>query len=105
MKEDRERATMSQRISAFYRQSGGPRNPQIQRILEEHLLYGRDHGIPGKKEDINDVLREVFLNDHSTRPLVIGLLRMRAALKEQWEAYLNALRHEDRRKVEELEKL
>ncbi|UOE75812.1 hypothetical protein [Parageobacillus thermoglucosidasius] len=105
MKEEHEKMTMSQRIAAFYRQSGGPGNPQISRILEEHLLYGKDHGVPGKKEDIKDVFTEVFLNDHSTQPLVMGLLRVRMALKEQWETYLNALRINVKQKVEELEKL
>jgi hypothetical protein len=105
MNNEHEKLTMSERIAAFYRQSGGPGNPQINRILEEHLLHGKDHGIPGKKEDIKDAFTEVFLNDHSTQPLVMGFLKMRMALKEQWEAYLSALRHDVKQKVEELEKL
>lgn len=102
MSEEQENLTMSQRIDTFYRQSGGPGNPEIQRILEEHLKNGKDHGIPGRKEEIKDAFTEVFLNDHSTQPIVMGALRMKFALKDQWEAYLNAQRPDVDQIVEKL---
>jgi hypothetical protein len=58
-----ESLTMSQRIEAFYRQSGGPNNPDIERLLEKHLLYGKDHGIPGYKETIEDAFIDTVVND------------------------------------------
>lgn len=90
MIEEHEKLTMSQRIDAFYRQSGGPGNPEIARILEEHLINGKDHGARGKKEEMKDVFTEVFLGDHSTQPLVLWMMRMRYSIKEQWEAFLNS---------------
>lgn len=102
MSEEQEKMTMSQRIDYFYRQSGGPDNPQIKKILDEHLINGKDHGVRGRKEEVKDAFTEVFLNDHSTRPLVLGLLRMRYALKDQWQAYLDAQRPDVKQVVEEL---
>jgi len=92
MCDEQEQMTMSKRIEAFYRQSGGPGSPTIRRLLERHLLYGKDHGLPGKKEEFEDVIRDVFLQDHSTRPLAIALFKLKAALKQEWDAYLEALR-------------
>ncbi|NNV06028.1 hypothetical protein [Geobacillus sp. C56-T2] len=92
MRDEHEEWTMSQRIEAFYRQSGGPGSPVIRRLLERHLLYGKDHGIPGKREEFADAFREVFLHDHSTRSLVLGLFKLKTALQEEWNAYLEALR-------------
>ncbi|MFO7263286.1 MAG: hypothetical protein A6D91_04310 [Bacillaceae bacterium G1] len=82
---------MTRRIEAFYRQSGGPGNPLIDRLLEEHLLYGKDHGVRGRKEEIKDAFIEVFLNDHSTRPIVLALMKFGHQLRKEWQAYLNAL--------------
>lgn len=90
--EEQENLTMSQRIDAFYRQSGGPNSPEIQRILDEHLKNGKDHGIPGRREELKDAFTEVLINDHSTRPIVMSLLQMGTALKDQWEVYLDAKR-------------
>ncbi|AMV11956.1 hypothetical protein GS3922_02375 [Geobacillus subterraneus] len=90
--DEQEQLTMSKRIEAFYRQSGGPGNPTIRRLLERHLLYGKDHGIPGKREEFTDAFREVFLQDHSTRSLVLGLFKLKAAFQDEWNAYLDALR-------------
>lgn len=87
---EQENLTMKQRIDAFYRQSGGPGAPEIKRILDEHLLYGKDHGIRGKKEDVRDAFTEVFLSDRSTQPIVLGLMKLRNAIKHEWERYLNA---------------
>ncbi|OQP06524.1 hypothetical protein B1690_08430 [Geobacillus sp. 46C-IIa] len=92
MHDEQEQLTMSKRIEAFYRQSGGPGSPTIRRLLDRHLLYGKDHGLPGKKEEFEDVIRDVFLQDHSTRPLVIGLFKLKATLKQEWDAYLDAVR-------------
>ncbi|QIZ68668.1 hypothetical protein [Geobacillus subterraneus] len=92
MRDEQELLTMSQRIEAFYRQSGGPRSPVIRRLLERHLLYGKDHGIPGKREEFTDAFRDVFLQDHSTRALVLGLFKLKTAFQEEWNAYLDALR-------------
>lgn len=85
-----ENLTMKQRIDAFYRQSGGPGNPEIARILEEHLIYGKDHGIRGKKEDIRDAFTEVFLSDRSTQPIVLGLIKLKNLIKREWDRYLEA---------------
>ncbi|QQK74599.1 hypothetical protein HUG15_02600 [Salicibibacter cibarius] len=90
MSEKNENMSMQERIDYFYRQSGGPGNPEIERILKDHLLNGKDHGIPGQKEEPKDAFTEVFLSDHSTQPIVMGFMKMRFAMKEQWEAYLNA---------------
>lgn len=89
MGEAHESMTMNQRIEAFYRQSGGPGNPEIDRILEKHLMNGKDHGVPGQKETIKDAFAEVFLDDRSTRGIALGLLRMEYHMKDQWEAFLN----------------
>lgn len=90
MSEEHEDLTMKQRIDAFYRQSGGPGSPEIARILDEHLLYGKDHGVRGKKEDVRDAFTEVFLSDRSTQPVVLGLMKLRNAVRQEWERYLEA---------------
>ena len=64
-RDEQERLTMQQRIDAFYRQSGGPNNPEIKKILEKHLLYGKDHGMPGYKETIEDAFIDTVVNDPS----------------------------------------
>ncbi|AGT33107.1 hypothetical protein M493_14340 [Geobacillus genomosp. 3] len=92
MCDEQEQLTMSKRIEAFYRQSGGPGSPIIRRLLDRHLLYGKDHGLPGKREEFEDAFREVFLQDHSTRSLVLGLFKLKSTLKHEWDAYLEALK-------------
>ncbi|MFC4767413.1 hypothetical protein [Effusibacillus consociatus] len=62
--------TMEERIQAFYKQSGGPGNPDIERILEQHLLNGKDHGVKGKKETIMDALCDAFIEDKSTSLII-----------------------------------
>ncbi|WP_047154032.1 hypothetical protein [Aneurinibacillus tyrosinisolvens] len=62
--------TMEERIQAFYKQSGGPGNPDIERILEHHLLYGKDHGMKGKKETVQDALRDALTEDKSTSLII-----------------------------------
>jgi len=86
-----EEMLMTRRIEEFYRQSGGPGNPLIDKLLEEHLLYGKDHGVRGRKEEIKDAFMEVFLSDHSTRPLVLSLMKWGQQLRKEWNDYLNAL--------------
>lgn len=61
--EKEERLTMQQRIDAFFAQSGGPHNPQIKRVLEDHLLYGKDHGVKGRKETVVDALMQTVAGD------------------------------------------
>lgn len=104
MSEQNEQLTMRQRIDAFYRQSGGPGNPEITKILDKHLTYGKDHGIPGRKETIKDAFSEVFLKDRSTQPLVLGLLKMQQSLKKEWERYLDAQRPNTENLLQELKR-
>ena len=61
--------SMEERIQAFYRQSGGPNNPDIEKILSHHLKYGKDHGTPGVIETVKDAIRAVFLEDKSLKVL------------------------------------
>ncbi|CAM3843354.1 hypothetical protein ALPO108162_08565 [Alicyclobacillus pomorum] len=72
-----EALTMSQRIEAFYRQSGGPNNPDIDRLLEKHLLYGKDHGMPGYKETIEDAFIDTVVNDPALLILFQRFQRLR----------------------------
>lgn len=102
MSEEQEQLTMQQRIQAFYQQSGGPGNPEIDRIIEEHLKYGKDHGVKGKKETITDAFTEVFLNDRSTKPIVLGLMRLQMNFKKEWERYLDSQQPDTERLIEEL---
>lgn len=104
MSDEQENLTMRQRIDAFYRQSGGPGNPEIARILDKHLLYGKDHGIPGKKETIKDAFTEVFLSDRSTQPIVLGLMKIGQNLRKEWERYLDAQRPDTEQLIEQLKR-
>ncbi|HEX7065136.1 MAG TPA: hypothetical protein VF199_08745 [Bacillales bacterium] len=104
MTEEQEKLTMNQRIEAFYRQSGGPMNPEIGKILEDHLMNGKDHGVPGKKETIKDAFAEVFLDDHSTKGIALGFLRLSYNMKNQWEAFLNSRSLDAEQIVEALKK-
>ncbi|MBE3552017.1 MAG: hypothetical protein IMX06_04020 [Kyrpidia tusciae] len=74
--------TMEQRIEAFYRQSGGPHNPQIQKLLQKHLLYGKDHGMPGYKESFEDAILDVVVNDPSLLLLFERFQRWRSGRKD-----------------------
>lgn len=104
MRDDQENLTMQQRIQAFYQQSGGPGNPEIARILEEHLKFGKDHGIPGKKEDIRDAFTEVFLSDRSTKPIVMGLIKLKNSLKKEWDRFLDSQRPNTDEIIEKLKR-
>jgi hypothetical protein len=88
--EEQEKMTMNQRIKAFYQQSGGPSSPEINKILEEHLRNGKDHGVKGRKETINDAFIDVFLGDHSTQGIAIGFMKLGNMMKNQWDAFLNS---------------
>lgn len=92
MSNEQEQLTMKKRIDAFYRQSGGPGNPEIAKILDEHLKYGKDHGVKGRIENIKDAFAEVFLNDRSMKPVVMGLMKLQMNLKKEWERYLDVQR-------------
>jgi hypothetical protein len=84
--EDSEEAlTMQQRIQAFYRQSGGPGVPEIQKFFEHHLRYGTDHGVPGHKETLEDVFSSVVRNDKSLMTLFQLYNRWQADREEKEE--------------------
>lgn len=72
-----EAATMEERIQAFFRQSGGPNNPDIEKILERHLLYGKDHGMKGQKETFQDAIRDALVDDKSTSMVLDWLAERR----------------------------
>jgi hypothetical protein len=55
--------TLQQRMEAFYRQSGGPNNPDVQRILNHHLLYGKDHGRRGYRQTVEDAFIDTVMSD------------------------------------------
>ena len=66
---EKERLTMEERIRAFYKQSGGPLNPKIEKLIEHHLLYGKDHGPPGRRETLMDAFMRWVMEDPSMRLL------------------------------------
>ena len=70
--------TMEERIQAFFRQSGGPNNPQIPKLVEKHLLYGKDHGIPGYRETFADAFIDAVVGDPSLLLLYERVQRWRA---------------------------
>lgn len=90
MRDDQEKKTMNERIRAFYAQSGGPNNSQIQQIIEKHLLYGKDHGIPGKRETFKDAVTDVFLDDFSTKDMVMWLLKSKYDLQDRWQELIQS---------------
>lgn len=104
MSDEQEKLTMKQRIDAFYRQSGGPNNPEITKILNKHLLYGKDHGVPGRRETIKDAFTEVFLSDRSTQPIVLGLMKMGQSIRNEWDRYLDAQRPDTEQLIEQLKR-
>lgn len=85
MRNVEEAKTMNERIRAFYKQSGGPNNPQIERIIEKHLLYGKDHGVPGKRETFKDAMMDVLLDDFSTKDLIMWVLKTKYDLADRWQ--------------------
>lgn len=87
--DEQEKVTMSKRIQAFYEQSGGPNNPKINQIIEKHLLYGKDHGTPGQRETLKDAFLEVFLDDHSTKGIIMWLLRQKFETQDRWNEFIN----------------
>ena len=82
---ENEKMTIEQRIAAFYRQSGGPHNDQIPKLLEKHLLYGKDHGMPGYKETFEDGIMDVVLNDPSLLLLYERIQRWRLKRRSERE--------------------
>ncbi|MDI9260376.1 hypothetical protein [Alicyclobacillus sendaiensis] len=85
-REAQEQLTMQKRIEAFYRQSGGPNNPDIPKILEKHLLYGRDHGPKGKRETLEDALRDMIAQDYSNQILFKWFMQWRMERQKQAQA-------------------
>jgi hypothetical protein len=85
MRDDEEKQTMNERMRAFYEQSGGPNNPQITGIIEKHLLNGKDHGVPGKRETFKDAVLDVFLDDYSTKDIVMWLLKTKYDIGDRWQ--------------------
>lgn len=79
----RERQTMQRRIEAFYRQSGGPSSPEIDRFMEKHLRYGGDHGDYGHKETIEDAFQDAILEDKSLLTLYELFMRWRSQREEE----------------------
>lgn len=99
---DQESLTMRERIEAFYRQSGGPNNPDIQRIIEEHLLYGKDHGVRGKRETIRDAFKRVISNDPSNKMVYEWFAQFRASLNDHWEELVHRQDGQTERMMREL---
>ncbi|WP_051343896.1 hypothetical protein [Alicyclobacillus herbarius] len=79
---DEEAFTLRQRMEAFYRQSGGPNNPDIQRILNNHLKNGKDHGRRGHRQTVEDAFIETIVGD-PTLLLVFERVRQWRNRKEQ----------------------
>jgi|SRR5690606_5778854 hypothetical protein len=76
--------TMEKRIEAFFRQSGGPQNSKIEKLLDEHLRYGKDHGMPGRKETFEDAVIWTVMNDPSLLLLFERIQKWRTGrLKKQ----------------------
>lgn len=94
--------SIEERIRAFYRQSGGPLNPRIPELIERHLLYGKDHGVPGRRETLTDAFMRWLMDDPSMR--LIAEFYMRRQMRQgslesrlmQVEKELGALREEVR---------
>lgn len=84
-----QKLTMQQRIDAFYRQSGGPNNPDIKKFLDKHLMYGKDHGVPGSKETMENAFLDMVINDDSMLLLFQRLQRFRQAKAGDAEATRN----------------
>jgi len=94
--------SIEERIRAFYKQSGGPLNPRIPELIERHLLYGKDHGPPGRRETLADAIMRWLMEDPSMRLVAEWYMRrqMRQNSLEkrlgQVEKELGALREEVR---------
>ncbi len=83
---DGEKLTMEQRTQAFYRQSGGPGNPKIQEFLNNHLLYGKDHGPQGYRENIEDAFIDMVVSDSSMLVLFQRFQRWRNTNRAKTDA-------------------
>lgn len=79
VKEKDETKTMQARIDAFYAQSGGPNNPQIDTLMERHLLYAKDHGTRGAKETVEDAFIDTIMGDPSLIVLMQRIARWRSS--------------------------
>jgi hypothetical protein len=96
--------TMEERIKAFYQQSGGPHNSQIPKLLEKHLLYGKDHGMAGYKETFEDAIIDTLVMDPSLLLLFERVQRWRMSRKEN-QGSLSQLEGRIKKLEEEVYKL
>jgi hypothetical protein len=96
--------TMEERIKAFYQQSGGPHNSRIPKLLEKHLLYGKDHGMDGYKETFEDAIIDTLVNDPSLILLYERIQRWRINRKEH-QGSLSQLEERIKKLEEEVYKL
>lgn len=97
--------TMEERIEAFYQQSGGPHNSQIPKLLEQHLLYGKDHGMPGYKETFEDAIIDTLVMDPSLLLLFERVQRWRINRKDDNQGSLSRLEERIKKLEEEVYKL
>ncbi|GAB6876584.1 hypothetical protein [Thermaerobacter litoralis] len=99
------RMTMEERIQAFFRQSGGPNNPQIPKLVEKHLLYGKDHGIPGYRETFADAFIDAVVGDPSLLLIYERVQRWRSQRqRERQQATATGTDPELLRRLERLER-
>jgi hypothetical protein len=104
-REEQERLTMQARIEAFFKQSGGPNNPQIKKVLERHLLFAKDHGPPGKKETIEDAFIDTIIKDPSNLVIMQWLQRVRMARQRRANEHAGASSQEVQRLEAEIQAL
>jgi hypothetical protein len=83
--EAQESLSMNERIQYFYKQSGGPGNPEIKKVLDDHLRYGSDHGPRGHMQTIEDVFRDVVRGDKSLMTIYQLYMRRQAEKEEKEE--------------------
>lgn len=108
---EQEQLSLESRIQAFYRQSGGPGNPQIQKILQNHLLYGKDHGRSGYRETLEDAFIDAVNKDHSMLLLFQRLITWRQkrsvqrTLSTEWQQSLFQVQQEVRQLREQISQL
>lgn len=80
--------TMEERIEAFFRQSGGPNNSKIEKLLDEHLRNGKDHGMPGRKETFEDAVIWTVMHDPSLLLLFERIQKWRTGRSEKQQQLL-----------------
>jgi|GEM_PF-5766727 len=70
-----ESRSLEERVRLLYAQSGGPEQAakKIEKLTQQHLLTGNDHGTPGQVETYQDVIEGIAGNDRSLAFLYNGL--------------------------------